>query len=140
MSEDSTTSDLVELTRRSYESMSRRDLDAVMLGYDDDVVFDVSPDGLSSYEGQAAVRGFFEEWLDSYEEFEIEPEQILDLGNGVVFAVVHQTARPVGSTGYVRLDHANVFLWVEDLIVRVRHYNDIDDARAAAERLAESSG
>jgi len=33
--------------------------------------------------------------------------------------------------------HANVFVWVEGLIVRVTHYDDIDEARAAAERLAE---
>jgi hypothetical protein len=33
---------------------------------------------------------------------------------------------------------ANVFVWEGDLLVRVTHYNDIDEARAAAERLAES--
>ena len=73
-------------------------------------------------------------------EFEIEPEQILDLGNGVVFAMVRQTARPVGSTGYAQMHHANVSVWVEGVITRITHYNDIDEARAAAERLAEERG
>src|SRR5439155_26713477 len=100
MPEESTTPDLVEMTRRAYESFSRRDVDAVMRYYDRDVVFDLSPAGLGSYEGQAAVRGFFEDWLDAYDEFDFELEQILDLGNGVVFAAGRENARHAHSTGY----------------------------------------
>jgi len=137
MPEESTTPDLVELTRSGYESFSRRDLDAVMRDYDDDSVLDLSPAGLGTYEGQAAIRGVLQDWMGAWEEFEFEPEQILDLGNGVVFAVALQNARPVGSTGYVRMHQGNVFVWVEGLIERNTHYMDIDEARAAAERLAE---
>ena len=137
MPEESTTPDLVELTRRTYESLSRRDLDALLRDYGDDSVLDLTPVGLGSYEGLAAIRAFNEDWIGAYEEFEFEPEQILDLGNGVVFAMVRQTARPVGSTGYVRLHHANVIVWVDGVVARDTHYNDIDEARAAAERLAE---
>jgi ketosteroid isomerase-like protein len=137
MPEEATTPDLVELTRRAYESFSRRDVDAVMRYYDRDVVFDLSPAGLGSYEGQAAVRGFFEDWLDAYEEFEFELEQILDLGNGVVFAAGRQKARPAHSTGNVQMHHGNVAVWVEGLLTRITHYNDIDEACAAAERLAQ---
>jgi ketosteroid isomerase-like protein len=139
VSQEATTPDLVEHTRRSYESFSRRDLDGVMHGYDRDVVFDMSPVGLGSFEGQAAVRGFLEDWRASYEELVIDLEEVHDLGHGVVFAVVRQNARLAHSTGNVRLHHANVFVWVEGLIVRVTHYNDIDEAREAAERLAEST-
>jgi ketosteroid isomerase-like protein len=140
MSEESTTSDLVDLTRRAYESFSRRDLGAVMRDYDHDSVLDLSPVGLGRYEGPAAIRGMFEDWVSTYEEFEFEPEQILDLGNGVVFAVAHQNARPIGSAGSVQMRQGNVFVWVEGLLVRVTHYNDIDEARAAAEQLAEWRG
>jgi ketosteroid isomerase-like protein len=137
MSEESTTPDLVELTRRTYESLSRRDLDALLRDYGDDSVLDLTPVGLGSYEGLAAIRAFNEDWIGAYDEFEFEPEQILDLGNGVVFAMVRQTARPVGSNGYVRLRHANVIVWADGVVARDTHYNDIDNARAAAERLAE---
>ena len=100
MPEESTTPDLVELTRGAYESFSGRDLDAVMRDYDHDAVLDLSSVGLGSYEGPEAIRGMFEDWISAYEEFEFEPEQILDLGNGVVFVMARQTARPVGSAGY----------------------------------------
>jgi ketosteroid isomerase-like protein len=137
MVEEPTTPDLVALTRSSYESFTRRDFDAVMRDYAHDAVFDLSNAGLGSHQGQAAIRGFLEDWIGAYEEFEFEPEQILDLGNGVVFAVMRQNARPVGSNGYVQMHHGNVFVWVEGVIARITHYNDIEEARAAAERLAE---
>jgi ketosteroid isomerase-like protein len=140
MSEESTTPDLVGATRRAYESFSRRDLDAVMRDYAHDSVLDASPVGLGSYEGQAAIRGLFEGWISTYEEFEFEPEQILDLGHGVVFAVARQNARPVGSTGYVQMHQGNVFVWEEGSLVHVTHYNDPDEARADAELLAEERG
>ena len=138
MPEDSTTPDLVELTRRSYESLRRRDLDALMRDYDRDSVFDMSPVGLGSYEGRGSIRRFFEDFIAPYEEWEIEPEEILYLGNGVVFAVVLQKGRPAGGPGDIQMHHANVLIWVNGVIARVMHYNDINQGRAAAERLAES--
>ena len=49
----------------------------------------------------------------SYEELEIEPEEILDLGNGVILSVVIQKGRPVGSSGHVQLRYAIIGVWVE---------------------------
>src|SRR5947208_10514916 len=129
MSQESTTPDLVERARCAYESFSRRDLDAVMRFWGPDSVWDMSQTGIGVYEGREAIHRFFEEWFSAYEEYEFELEQILDLGNGVVFAVTRQKGRPVGSTGYVEMHQANVGVWVEGLVVRVTHYNDIDQAR-----------
>ena len=137
MSQEPTTHDLVELTRRTFDAYNRRDFDTVMSFYGRDCVWDASPWGIGTFEGTAAVRGFFEEWIGAYEEFAIEPEEILDLGNGVIFSVFCHDARPTGSTGHVRLQQAGVFVWAKDVIVRATSYRDIDEARAAAERLAE---
>jgi len=82
--EESTTPDPVELTRRVVEIGNRRDLDATMAFYAPDAVFDMSDGGLGIYEGASAIRGFCEDWLGNYDEFRIEAEEILDLGNGVV--------------------------------------------------------
>src|SRR5437660_3240669 len=112
MPEESTTPDLMELTRCAYESFSRRDLDAVMRFWGPDSVWDMSHTGMGVYEGREAIRRFFEEWFSAYEEYEFELEQILDLGNGVVFALTRQKGRPVGSTGYVQMRQANVGVWV----------------------------
>ena len=45
----------------------------------------------------------------------------------------------VGS-GDVRLRYAAVTAWVEGAVARDTNYTDIDEARAAAERLAQSRG
>jgi uncharacterized protein (TIGR02246 family) len=91
MSEESTTPDLVELFRRSVEAVNRRDFDAVMSFYAPDSVFEAVT-GLGTHEGTAAIRAFFEDWIGAYEKFEVELEEVWDLGNGVVFAEVVQAA------------------------------------------------
>ena len=137
MSEESTTPDLVELVRRAYEASSRRELDAMMSFYGPDSVWDVAPLGLGVYDGAAAIRAFFEDWMGTFEEFEIEAEEIVDLGGGVTLAVVLQSGRPIDSDGHVRWRFAAVTKWVGGVAARTTNYTDIDEARAAAERLAE---
>src|SRR5271167_4207996 len=139
MSEESTTPDLGELTGNLLETVNRGNFEAIPSFYAPDAVWDMSPWGLGTYEGPAAIRGLNEDWLAAYEEWEMEPEEILDLGSGVVFAVFHQSARPVGSTSHVRLRQAAIVVWVEGVVVRLTMCPDIDEARAAAERLAEST-
>jgi ketosteroid isomerase-like protein len=136
MTEEFTTPDLVELTRHIRETANRRDFDTVESFYAPNAVYRGTEIG--TFEGAAAIRGFFEDYVGCYEAFEVEQEEILDLGNGVVFAVVVQKGRPVGSSGEVRLRYASVTVWTEGLIERQTDYMDIGEARAAAERLAES--
>ena len=136
MPERSTTPDPIELSRRFLEAASCLDFDAMVSFYAPDAVWEGRASGMT-FEGRTAIRGFWEDWFASYEELRLEQEEDLDLGNGVVFAVIMQMARLVGSSGYVRYRHALVAIWVEGLIVRVTMYSDIDEARVAAERLAE---
>ncbi len=72
-----------------------------------------------------------------YEELEYKLEEVHDLGNGVVFAVVLQEARPAGTAGHVQQREGWVYVWVGGLIARFT-ISDIDEARDVAERLAES--
>jgi ketosteroid isomerase-like protein len=137
MSKESTTPDLVELTRRLDEAANRLDFDAVVSFYAPDAVWEGRASGMT-FEGRTAIRGFWEEAAVSYEEFELQPQEILDLGNGVIFAVDRTSGRLIGSTGRVEFRYAIVAVWEEGLIVRITMYTDIDEARAAAERLSES--
>jgi ketosteroid isomerase-like protein len=136
MSEESTASDLVELTRRAFEAVGNGDLDSAMSFYAPNAVWEAIGMG-TSFEGVAAIRSLYQDWVAAYQQFEIEPEEIVNLGNGVVFAANRQKGRPVGSTAAVGLRQGTIALWVEGVIVRVVNYPDIDEGRAAAERLAE---
>jgi ketosteroid isomerase-like protein len=140
MPEEPTTPELVELMQSSFEAINRGDFDAFMSFWGPDPVSYMSGGGLGTFEGRAAVRGFFEDWLSPYEEFEVVAEEIVDLGNGVTYAIVRQKGRLVGSSGEVEFRFASVGLSVDGLAVRVTNYADLDEARAAAERLAEHEG
>jgi ketosteroid isomerase-like protein len=137
MSQESTTPDLVELTRRAFEASSRGDVDTVMSFIAPDACWEVVDLGV--FEGVTAIRGFLEDWFASYEEYVTEPKEVLSLGNGVVFAITQQNGRLAGST-MVREVWAYRFLWLDGMLVRISSYPDIEEARGAAERLAEERG
>jgi ketosteroid isomerase-like protein len=140
MSEEATTPDLVERWQQAAEAAQRRDFDAVMSVYAPDAVWDASLSGVGSFDGAAAIRSFLEEWIGAYAEYEYNQEEGQDLGNGVVFVVVRADARPVGSSATVQERWAVTVIWAAGRIVRVIARNDIDEARTAAERLAEERG
>jgi ketosteroid isomerase-like protein len=134
MSEESTTPDLVELVRKQLEALDRRDLDTVMSSVAEDTVFHGRFGDL--FEGRAAIRGFLEDWFRAWEELDFELEEVSDLGGGVVFAVVIQDGRLVSGDGRLRQREGWVYLWIGGSIARLET-SEVDQARAAAERLAE---
>jgi len=136
MSKDFTTPDPVELVRKQLEALDRGDFDGVLSSVAEDGVLDGRADLI---EGRAAIRGFVEEWFSAYEELDYELEEVSDLGGGVVFAVVIQDGRLVGSAGRIRQREGWVYLWVGGSIARLTT-SDVDQARAAAERLAQERG
>jgi ketosteroid isomerase-like protein len=136
MPEESTTSDLVELVRKQVEALDRGDVDGVMSSVSEDVVLDGRADFV---EGRAAIRGFLEDWFRTYEELDFELEEVSHLGGGVVFAVVSQDGRLVGSAGRIRQREGWVYLCVGGSIARLTT-SDVDQGRAAAEQLAQERG
>jgi ketosteroid isomerase-like protein len=136
---ESTTPDLVELVNRWGEAVNRRDFDAVESFYAPDAVLR-GAELVGTFEGAAAIRGLFEEMASSLEEFHGEAEEIIDLGHGVTFGVIIVTGRPVGSSAEIRFRFASVATWANGVIKREMRYVSIDEARAAAERLAEERG
>jgi ketosteroid isomerase-like protein len=140
MAEEPMTPDLVELMRRAIEASCRRDFDAILSFFAHDSVWDMAPMGMGTFEGLVAIQAFYEDWMGAYANFQVEAEEILDLGNGVIFAVIVQNGRPVDVSGEVRLRYAVVSTWVDGLAVRAANYSDIDEARAVAERLAGERG
>jgi hypothetical protein len=65
-------------------------------------------------------------------------EEIFELGSRVVSALVTTKARPSGNGGDIYMRYAAVATRADVLGAGVRNYPDIDEDRAAAERLAES--
>src|SRR5262245_42302510 len=131
VTEESTTPDLVEIVRKQVEALDRGDLDGVMSSVTEDGVLDGRAELI---EGRAAIRHFLDDWFRAYEELAFELEEVSQLGGGVVFAVVIQDGRLVGGDGHVRQREGWVYLCVGGSIARLTT-SDVDEARAAAERL-----
>jgi ketosteroid isomerase-like protein len=129
-------SSALELTRRSFESANGGDYDAMMPFFGPDFVWDVSPWGLGTHTGVAAIRAFFVDWIGAFEDYEVVLEELLEVGAGVVLAIAHQSGRPTGSRGRLHLQHAAVFVWVDGVAVLVTNYRDLEQARAAGAQAA----
>ena len=140
MSDESTSFDAVGLLVGAVQASNRRDFDAMFRIFAPDAVYDLSPSGLGTYEGLAAIRGLFEEWWRAYDEHESELQEAVDLRHGVVFARILQSGRPIGSTGVVRAQQGWAMTVAGGLIAQVTAYLDPDEAREAAERLAKERG
>ena len=134
MPEESTTSDLVERVRGLVGALDRHDLDTFASFHAPDAVFEAY---IGRFEGVAAIVGFVEDWLASYEDFAVTLEEVRDLGNCVTFGVLRHQGRLVGSSGHVQLSHAMVNVWVDGAVARTISGPDIDKIRAVAERLVK---
>jgi ketosteroid isomerase-like protein len=133
--EESTTPDLVELVRRFDEALNAHDFDALTSFYAPDAV--ASFGSFGGHEGRAAIRRFYEDFTGAFADFENRFEEIRDLGGGVAFVVFTQRGHPPGGTGWVQVRSGVALTLADGLIERQTNNVDIDEARAAAERLAE---
>jgi len=133
---DESTPDLTVLVHQIVAATNARDFDAVESFYAPDAVLAIWE--LGTFEGRAAIRGLYEDWWRTYEDHQQEVEEVRDLGDGVTFNVVLQRARLPDTTGALQNRYAVVATWANGLIEKQNNYQDIDRARATAERLAES--
>ncbi len=143
MAEESTTPDLVACVRAIAEAAERRDCDAILPYFGSDAVCEVrfnmgeddEPPQWTWHES-SSVR---ERWEGYIERVMGAPEHESDIeqfGNRVVLAVNRHFRR--FDWGVVASREAAVYQWDDGLVTRLSSYGDeIDDAREAAERLAE---
>ena len=99
MPEESTTPDPAELTRRAFEAVNQRDIDAVMSFFAPHAVLDGRAVG-GVYEGRAAIRGFLDDWFGFFAELRMEVAEFVVLDDGVVLAV--EAKRVVRSASMVK--------------------------------------
>jgi hypothetical protein len=127
--------DLGEALRRSLDALNRGDFDAAVAPYADDAILATT---VGEFAGRDSIRGFLEDWLDAYDQFVVELDAIENLSDSVTLATFHQRGRLTGGNGFVEVRHPIVAIWVDDLIEQlITSYTDIDEAGAAARRLAD---
>jgi len=125
---------------RAFEALNRRDPDALVSLYAPDAVWGVTEPGVGRFEGALAIRTFAKDWIGSYEDYRAELEEAVDLGHGVLFYAFRDSGRLVGSEGRVQQRRGCVAVFTGGLISNLTFFMDPDEARAAAERLAQERG
>jgi ketosteroid isomerase-like protein len=140
MAGEPTGRDHVEILRFASRATRCRDLDGLVALLRSDVVYDLSDLGLGTFSSVDAVRAFLKGWWEPYTSVEWIADEMEDLGAGVVLTTNTHTARLQGSSEPMRYRDAYVLRITNGQVERLTAYRDADQARAAAERLAEERG
>ena len=80
----------VEVVKASYEAFARGGLDRFMEYLTDDVFYRGREDDLdksSTFRGKDAVRAWFEDWMDMFDGYWMEPVELIDAGGDTVVVV-----------------------------------------------------
>src|SRR3979490_2598584 len=83
-----------------------------------------APDDVGEMHGVEAVRRYFQEWVDMFDNDATGPEELLDVGDARVVAVQHATGRAKASGVETELRYAVVYTLRGGRIGRAR--GDID--------------
>lgn len=121
----------VEALRRGYEALNRGDVSVVLELLDPDIVWhepEPSPEA-GTYSGRASFERFLRSWIDSFDGFQVEPEQVVERGDKLV-AVVHQSGRGRASGVHVDARLAHVWTVRQGRAVRWESVADPEDALA----------
>ena len=136
MSQESTTPDLAELVRRIFEAANRQDFHAALEFYVPHAYWRGTVDDA---EGVAAIRDLWVSYFGAFEELQVILDDVVDFGNGVILANNRHVGRLIGGAALAER-RAFVYEFVGGRVVKTTDYTDIDQARAAAERLAQERG
>jgi ketosteroid isomerase-like protein len=127
--------DDVETVRRAYESLNEGDVDSALAVLADDAEWcehsDLPEAGL--YRGRDAIRAFLASFLESWEEFQQETEDVLT-GEDCVLVLLRSRVRGAGSGINVEARYAHLWTMRNGRGIRVDAYLDPDEALAALAR------
>jgi ketosteroid isomerase-like protein len=127
----------VDIVRKIYDAVARRDDVTPFELYAEDIVWDLSRwrrAGLDSkpplYVGHEGVRQSWLESLDAFDAIDLEVEELIDAGDRVV-AVVRERVRGRASGAAVPGAHTAVWTLADGKVTRMQVFNERREALAA---------
>jgi ketosteroid isomerase-like protein len=132
----------VEVVREGVEAFGRRDFDALLaLTVEDFEVY--LPQNLpnsGSYVGHDGFRTWIDQWLEAWDDFEVEIVDARPVGARHVIAHVRQSGRGKGSGIPVQMEVAYLWEVREGRFAAMQLYTSRDEAlRAAEQREADTA-
>ena len=125
-------SDTVEQLKGSYDALNRRDIDGTVAVLAEDAKWVEHSDlpEAGSYRGREAIRGLIEHFLESWDRFEQQIEEVRT-DDECVLLFIRLLARGKGSGIDVESRYAHLWVMHDGVGVRVDAYYDRDSALAA---------
>ena len=124
----------VEIVRRSWQAFADEGLDALMEFCDREIdwrAIEGAPDDVGEMQGTEAVRRYYQDWLDTFEDITTNPTELLDVGDDRVVALLHVTGRARLSGIATELRYAVVYTLRGGKILHGREYADRQEALKA---------
>ena len=126
--------DDLALLRNAYEALNRGDVAGAMAVVDEDAEWHEHSDlpEAGSYVGRDTIREFLEHFLESWQEFHQETEELIPAQQRVLI-FLHLLARGKGSGIPVETRYAHLWTMREGRGVRIDAYYDRNEALEALE-------
>jgi ketosteroid isomerase-like protein len=123
----------VEVVRRAMAAMDRS-LDRAAEFWAPDIdwrAIEGAPDDIGVFQGHEAMRHYYGQWYETFDDIDAETEELIDAGEQVV-AVLHVIGQMKGSDAKIDMRVGIVYTVKEGLIVRGREYATREEALDAA--------
>jgi ketosteroid isomerase-like protein len=125
----------VKIVRDSLKAFASGGLDAMAQFWAADInwrAMEGAIDDVGEMHGQEAARRYVQDWLDTFDDWTVVADQLVDVGDDRVVAVQHITGRAQVSGVETELRYAVVYTVRDGKILCVREYADRERALEAA--------
>jgi ketosteroid isomerase-like protein len=124
--------DDAELLRAAYEALNRGDIPGTVRVLDDDAEWHEHSElpEADNYRGRNAIQSFLESFLESWDEFRQEVEDLI-AGEGKVLVLLHMAGQGKGSGIRVEARYAHLWTMRGGRGVRIDTYTDREEALEA---------
>jgi ketosteroid isomerase-like protein len=119
----------------AYAALARGGLDRFIEHWTDDLdhrSIEGAPDDRGPIHGKPAMRAYVQDWIDLFDDFRVEPVELIDAGGNEVVAVVRFGGRAKLSGVETAQTMGVVFTIRDGRIARGREYSTRDQALEAA--------
>ena len=125
----------MEIVLGGIAAFNRGDPDAWFEYWADDIDYRAAEGALDDpgpMHGRDAVVAYAQEWLDMFDEFNVEPVEVIDAGGDKIIAVLRNSGRANSSGVKIDLTYAVVYTIRDGKVARGREYMTRADALEAA--------
>jgi ketosteroid isomerase-like protein len=128
----------VDLVRQGFQLFEQEGPAAVFRLADPEIEVHAAPgvEPTGTYRGYEDALRWAQEWFDAWDEFRMQPAEIVEVGDRFVVVTTHQSATGKGSGIEVEIDVSYLFEIRDGRVARFHLYRERVQALAAAERLA----